>query len=124
MMSANALIGIVAVLSVTAGVGCHALGLTGRLERGVEYGSALCTVTNASVSIGYGLRSDYGPALLSGFAAAICAYSWWDQHKKNRHRRRVLAMLGAKSRALRDALVRRMRELKPRPVLRPSPVPA
>lgn len=40
----------------------------------------------------------------------------------NRRRRdRAAKFIGAKSRAIRDALVRRMRELAPRPVLQPVP---
>jgi hypothetical protein len=43
-------------------------------------------------------------------------------HRRNRRRRRTAALIGAKSRALRDAMVRRVRETaQPRPVLRPVP---
>ena len=46
---------------------------------------------------------------------------WW-RNRRNRKRRKVAALLGAKSRALRDALVRKAREAaKPKPVLRPVP---
>lgn len=52
--------------------------------------------------------------------AAICAWQWWNGRRKDRDRAGFL--IGAKSRALRDALVRRVREAaKPRPVLRPVP---
>jgi Flp pilus assembly protein TadB len=50
---------------------------------------------------------------------ALAAFLWWLSRRK---RKRAQAALGAKSRALRDALVRRAREAaKPRPVLRPVP---
>lgn len=52
--------------------------------------------------------------------ALVALWIWWRRKK----RRSVSALLGAKSRALRDALVRRAREVaKPRPVRRPVPVP-
>jgi hypothetical protein len=59
-----------------------------------------------------------GPA--GSAASLIVALAiWWWRRKK---RRSVAAMLGAKSRALRDALVRRARQVaRPRPVLRPVP---
>lgn len=51
-----------------------------------------------------------------GIALAIW---WW---RKRRDRKRALDALGAKSRALRDALVRKARDAaRPRPVLRPVP---
>lgn len=55
------------------------------------------------------------PGYLFWIAAAI-----WHHTRKRRDRAKV--WLGAKSRALRDALVRKARELsQPRPVLRPIP---
>ena len=61
--------------------------------------------------------------LLLLISAAHVAFAllmrWW-----RRKGRRAAATLGAKSRALRDALVRKVRELTPRPALRPVPVPA
>lgn len=55
----------------------------------------------------------------AGISATVAIFLWWF----NRRRRdRAKAWLGAKSKALRDALVRKQRELaKPRPVLRPVP---
>lgn len=51
---------------------------------------------------------------------AIAVLIWW--YRRRRDRRKALAALGAKSRALRDALVRRAREAaRPRPVLQPAP---
>lgn len=58
---------------------------------------------------------------LTGSAASLLvalAIRWWRSSK----RRRAAALLGAKSRALRDTIVRRAREAaQPRPVLRPLP---
>jgi len=50
--------------------------------------------------------------------AAWWAWQWWNRRRKSRAK----AWLGAKSKAVRDALVRKLREArKPRPVLRPAP---
>jgi hypothetical protein len=59
------------------------------------------------------------PALLGALNLAIALFLYWF----NRRRRdKAKALLGAKSKALRDALVRKQRELaRPRPVLRPAP---
>jgi hypothetical protein len=54
-------------------------------------------------------------------SALVALAIWWWRRKK---RRNVAALIGAKSRALRDAIVRKAREVaRPRPVLRPVPVP-
>jgi len=59
-------------------------------------------------------------AAFSAVGLAI-AVRWW----RRRKRRNVLALMGQKSRLLRDALVRRVREVtKPSPVLRPQRSPA
>lgn len=51
-------------------------------------------------------------------SALIAAALWWWRRKG----KRAVQLLGAKSRARRDALVRRARELaRPRPVLSPAP---
>jgi hypothetical protein len=53
--------------------------------------------------------------------AAVMAFIAWRDWRR-RKRKRGTASLGAKSRALRAALVRRMRESgKPRPALQPAP---
>lgn len=53
--------------------------------------------------------------------AALSGRDWWDRWRKNRRKRRGL-VLGAKSRALIDAMVRAMKERsRPRRVLRPVP---
>lgn len=57
-------------------------------------------------------------AVVATVSAVVCLLTWW----RRRKRRRALAAIGAKSRALRAALVRRMRKAAtPRPVLRPQP---
>ena len=58
-------------------------------------------------------------ALGSAVSIAVAVCWWWF----NRRRRdRAKALLGAKSKALRDALVAKQREVtKPRPMLRPVP---
>jgi hypothetical protein len=59
-----------------------------------------------------------GPALF--FAGEVISFAWWLW--RNRKRDRAASLIGEKTRALRDALVRRAREAaKPRPVLRPQP---
>jgi hypothetical protein len=47
----------------------------------------------------YGL---YGAA-----SATYSAWSWWQAWRKRRDRRRAASLIGAKSRALRDAIVKR-----------------
>ena len=60
----------------------------------------------------------------TGYTAA--AFAWflvWLWHRTKGDRKRAAELAGAKTRALRDALVRKTREsLQPRPVLRPVPV--
>jgi thiol:disulfide interchange protein len=76
-------------------------------------GSAACAVIVLAVNHYW-----YGEAG-AGVMAVVGAVIWWHRRKK---RRRAAALLGAKSRALRDALVRRARQsARPRPVLRPVP---
>ena len=60
--------------------------------------------------------------LNSGVMAAVTAWVAWRLWRKRKNRKRALDALGAKSRALRDALVRKARDAaRPRPVLRPVP---
>ena len=71
-----------------------------------------------AVNIWQGISThDFVPALVSaGMLVAGLLWHWW-----RKRRDRVKAALGAKSKALRDALVRRAREsARPSPVLRPS----
>ena len=57
-------------------------------------------------------------AATATISSAVAWYLWW---RRRRDRRRAVETLGAKSRALRDALARRAREAaRPSPVLRPS----
>ena len=59
------------------------------------------------------------PAAGSAASAAIGAWLWWRRRKR---RDRAAGVIGAKSRALRDAIVAKLREVaRPRPVLRPVP---
>lgn len=68
------------------------------------------------------LSGAWPPAAIYAAVALLAAWQWW-RHWRRRRRDRARASLGAKSRALRDALVRRMREsLAPRPG--PVPVPS
>ena len=75
---------------------------------------------------GAAVGAAYGHAWLSMTAfivigGLVLLWIWWRRKK----RRNAAALLGAKSRALRDALVRRVKESgKARPALRPVPVPS
>ena len=72
-----------------------------------------------TIAIVDAVMSQWPYAAGAAASLALAVFLWWF----NRRRRdRAKAWLGAKSRALRDALVRRQREVwKPRPVLRPAP---
>ena len=76
----------------------------------------LAAGATAAAATGGGWAGPAGSAASLIIALAI----WWWRRKK---RRNVVGLLGAKSRALRDALVKRTRELAPRPrqALRPIP---
>jgi hypothetical protein len=76
---------------------------------------AICGIVMGVTYFCFTMWMDGGTALGSGL---VGAFLWWWRKRK---RRNVLAMLGAKSRALRDALVKRARQAtRPSPVLRPS----
>jgi len=77
----------------------------------------------AGFGTGYGVfQPDWPWAAGSAASLAVVIAVWWWRRRK---RRQVLARLGAKSRALRDALVDAMRrERKPSRVLRPHPAPS
>jgi hypothetical protein len=101
---------------------CWALALLGRLERGWEYGWALCALLDGCLAAGCVLQSQWPLAAWFTLGAAACAWSWRKHHRRHRRKRKIAAMLGAKSRALRDAIVRRAREAAvPRRVLSPVP---
>ena len=55
-----------------------------------------------------------------GIAAGVCAWFAWRRRRKGR--KRAAALVGAKSRAIRDAIVKRAKDASrgARPVLRPS----
>lgn len=82
---------------------------------------------NGLLAVGLGMATaanlldgSYVLAVITGTGAVIAAWLWW----KNRRRRkdRAARSMGAKSRALVAALVRKAREAaRPRPVLRPVP---
>lgn len=59
-----------------------------------------------------------GDACGSAVSFVLALILWWFNRRR---RNRAKQLIGAKSRAIRDALVRRMRELAPRPVLQPVP---
>lgn len=72
--------------------------------------------------IGYSYAGYWLPAVIAAGQVVIGLAIWWWRRRK---RRNVLALMGQKSRLLRDALVRRVREVtKPSPVLRPQRSPA
>lgn len=77
-------------------------------------------VANIVYAIGALLRGQWEGVEISGAAVVIIAWHIWRRHR--RERKQAAELIGAKSRAIRDGLVRRMREVaKPGPVLRPSP---
>jgi hypothetical protein len=66
-----------------------------------------------------------GPAWLAGLNALFAVVQAWLWRNDRRKRKRTLAALGNKARALIASMVKRAREAaKPRPVLRPLPQPA
>lgn len=92
-----------------------------RLDDSSTTADGLFALGNGCWTIEHALRGDWASMGISGACAGICVIAWW-AGRRRRKRRRALEMLGAKSRALRDQLVRRVRETAiPRPVLRPVP---
>jgi membrane protein implicated in regulation of membrane protease activity len=80
---------------------------------------ALLVVGNVLIGFADILNGVWQWSILSFAVAAVMAWLWWHRRKR---RKRAGDALGAKSRALRDALIRRTRQAaKPRPVLRPVP---
>lgn len=83
-------------------------------------GYACFAVGDVLYGTGALMRAQWGAAILNFALAAFFAWLSWRRWRKGR--KRAEALLGAKSRQLRDALVRKQRELaRPRPVLRPVP---
>lgn len=78
-----------------------------------------CAVGSASVTAAALIGGLWAFAAGSAINVLVSLAMWWLSRRKRKDRARKL--LGAKSRALRDALVRRARELSvPRPVLAPG----
>jgi hypothetical protein len=77
----------------------------------------LCSATGGTVvSL---LQHEWWPAAGYAISGAVGIAVWWWRRKK---RRPVAKLIGAKSRQIRDAIVRRAREAaRPRPVLSPAP---
>ena len=79
-------------------------------------------MTCAANVLGIAVRASggmWGSVAVYGIAAGFCAWMAWRRRRKDR--RRAASLLGAKSRALRAAIVKRAREAaRPRTVLRPS----
>ena len=68
--------------------------------------TALCTA-GAAIDFALG-QVAWGSVMV---LCAVCyGWLWWWQRRKRRKRRRTLAMLGAKSRARIETLIRRQRE--------------
>src|SRR5260221_13586853 len=85
-------------------------------------------VANGLMAAGLGTVTGYAigrlwiPAAIGAAWLALGVLLWWLGRRK---RRRALALLGAKSRALIAAMVKRVRqERKPSRVLRPHPLPS
>jgi hypothetical protein len=93
-----------------------------RRRRSLELDAAvdgLLALANGLFAVAGILGRQWLWAAFSAAAAALMAWLWW---RKRRRKGRAKAWLGAKSRALRDALVAKQREVtRPRPVLRPVP---
>lgn len=107
---------------VTVGLVSGLLGVLRRLERGFEYWWACAAAADFSWMIAAILNGVAWEAAMWAVFGASAVWSWWDHHRKNRGKRKAREAIGAKSRALRDALVRRARQVaRPRPVLRPAP---
>jgi membrane protein implicated in regulation of membrane protease activity len=74
---------------------------------------------NVLLAAGWALYGSRILAAVFAVLAVLAAWLWW---RGDRRKRKGAALIGAKSRALRDAIVRRAREAaRPRPVLRPAP---
>jgi uncharacterized membrane protein YfcA len=61
----------------------------------------------------YAQRSDAGDTTISGVGIIVLIYYLYRLWKNWKNRKKTLAALGAKSKALRDTLVRRMRQAQP-----------
>lgn len=96
---------------------------THRLLRGSRDAFYFGWIASAIVGGVYLLADGEHPVwtVIAGANAGLAAYLWW---RKRKRRKRAPRAYGAKSRALVDAVVRKMRqERQPRRVLRPLPNP-
>jgi hypothetical protein len=101
------------VAAVYSTAGARAL----RLDRDPGRFAGTWSYSAAGMVIASAASTDWS-ALAGGVLslAAAIAWRWWRKNRK-----RATEALGAKGEALRDALVRSMKQAaKPRPVLRPS----
>jgi hypothetical protein len=80
----------------------------------------LFTVSLVGVIV-YALDSDYWDAAWCALGVIWCGFLIWWLWRNGRDRRKAAGFLGAKSRALREKVVKKMRELQ---VPSPAPVPA
>lgn len=88
------------------------------VSRPARYGFASTWVTVAVIYLVLAaIFAQWGNAAGSAVSLAVALFFRWF----NRRRDRAKQLIGDKSRQARDALVRRMRDLAPRPVLRPVP---
>lgn len=86
-----------------------------RGPRNLILGAALLSFAASAL-----LAGDWPGVATRGTLAAVVLWDWW--HTRRKRKDRAPLALGAKGKALRDALVRKAREAaKPRPVLRPAP---
>lgn len=93
--------------------------LPGGSEDDLHRSDGLGAIANGLMIPAWTLLHVYWLAGFSAFAALMFAWDWWRRRKR---RKRSPKALGAKSRALIAALVRKVREnAKPRPLLRPLP---
>lgn len=79
------------------------------------------TILSVAVSALEMAAGEWGWGLWTAVCAVANGVMWWNSRNRRR-RKRAAALIGAKSRAVRDALVRKVRErATPRRVLRPVP---
>ena len=113
---------VVMIVTAAGEAGAEALLLAvARLLRPVPAGPwwAGATAVNAFLALVDLIAGTSWYAAGEAIAAGIAAVLWWLSRRKRRDRAR--RWLGAKSKALRDAIVRKARELSvPRPVLAPG----
>jgi hypothetical protein len=118
--------------------GCMAGGGLIAIQRGWPRAAPRCVVlpvccglmyllTGAAIWVGGGKHADHVIAVVAWTAGVVMVCLGW-RHWRRRHRRgrkRAGKLIGEKSRQVRAALVKTMRErARPRPVIRPGRVPA